>query len=231
MTLSIQKVFAGAAIAASFVIVGATEATAVSIKSTITADNFYGILHGNEDGSTLNFVGRNETGNSGNPGQYNWSQAETWNFNIDADDYLYVVTWDDGRVAESWLSEFEIGGQTVLTGDEDWEFIKGGNNPYLENQNINAMPSNSELESFISNGGWADTISIGTNGMSPWGTISGISGDAEWLQTASHTEGKYTIFRTKSAATDIAGVPEPTSLLGLLAVGVLGATSLSSATS
>jgi hypothetical protein len=38
MTLSIQKVFAGAAIAASFVIVGATEATAVSIKSTITAD-------------------------------------------------------------------------------------------------------------------------------------------------------------------------------------------------
>jgi len=199
----------------------AAEANAASINATVTADNFYGIFYGNEDGSTLNFVGRNETGAKGSPGKYNWSEAETWNFEVSANDYLYLVTWDDGKVAESWIGEFEIDGKTVLTGAEDWEYIIGGENPYLANKTANLMPGDAELESLISDAMWEDTVSIGKNGMKPWNTIAGIDGEADWLQTASHTAGKYTIFRTKVPADQVAGVPEPASLLGLLAVGAI----------
>ncbi|MDB9315977.1 PEP-CTERM sorting domain-containing protein [Spirulina sp. CS-785/01] len=216
MSLSIKKVLLGTALTAGLVATGAAEALAVDITSTITADNFYGLYTGNEDGSVLDLIGRNEMGDSGNPGQYNWSEAETWNFQASRDDYLYVVTWDDQNVAESWISEFDIGDDTVLTGADDWEFITGGLHTY---DSANELPGDSELNSFISQGGWADTIKSADHGDNPWGVIEGISTEADWLQTASHEEGKYTIFRTQ--VKDVT-VPEPASLLGLLGVGALG---------
>ncbi len=197
-------------------------AMAATINATLTADNFYGLFYGNESGSLLNFVGRNETGAAGSPGTYNWSEAETWNFNVGSEDYLYVVTWDDGNVAESWLGEFEIGGRTVLTGADDWEYIVGGDSPYLEDSATNLMPESDELNGLIDGAAWQDTISVGDNGIAPWGTIANIDGEADWLQTASHTAGKYSIFRTKVPAETVAAVPEPASLLGLLAIGAIG---------
>ena len=195
---------------------------AATINATLTADNFYGLFYGNESGSILNFVGRNEIGAAGSSGGHNWSAAETWNFNVGAEDYLYVVTWDDGAVAESWLGKFEIDGRTVLTGADDWEYVVGGNSPYLANKTTNLMPGNAELEGFIGGADWQDTISIGDNGIGPWNTIAGIDSEADWLQTASHTAGKYSIFRTKVPAETVAAVPEPASLLGLLAIGAIG---------
>ncbi|NJN20487.1 MAG: PEP-CTERM sorting domain-containing protein [Leptolyngbya sp. RL_3_1] len=136
-------------------------------------------------------------------------------------DYLYVVTWDDGTVAESWLGEFEIDGRTVLTGADDWEYVVGGRNPYQIDRSRNLMPSTTELNSFISAALWQNTKSVGQNGVNPWGTIAGIDGEADWLQTASHTAGKYTIFRTRVPADNVAATPEPGSLLGLLAIGAV----------
>ena len=46
------------------------------VVGTITADNHYGIYTGSSDGSSLSFIGRNETGTAGNPGSYNWSLPE-----------------------------------------------------------------------------------------------------------------------------------------------------------
>ncbi|NEO25561.1 MAG: PEP-CTERM sorting domain-containing protein [Kamptonema sp. SIO4C4] len=86
------------------------------------------------------------------------------------------------------------------------------------------MPGDEELEGFISEGDWAATIKRADHGDSPWGVIDGISTEADWLQTASHTQGKYTIFRTK--VNEVADVPEPASLLGLLGVGALGSSFL-----
>jgi hypothetical protein len=210
---------ASSAVVAGMILGSAQEAMAATINATLTADNFYGLFYGNEDGSLLNFVGRNEVGSTGDPGTFNWSEAETWNFVVGSSDYLYVVTWDDGRVAESWLGEFEIDGSTVLTGADDWEYIVGGDNPYQQDSVTNQMPENPELEGFIKDAEWLDTISIGDNGRTPWGTIDGIKGEADWLQTASHEEGKYTIFRTMVPAEDLpTSVPEPFSVLGLLAL-------------
>ena len=221
MTLFAKRLIIGAIASASLLTLGAVDAQAADIKATVTADNFYGIFHGNEDGSRLNFVGRNESGDGGAPGTYNWSNAETWDFEVNSNDYLYLVTWDDGRVAESWIGEFEIAGKTMLSGADDWEYIVGGDNPYLVDKATNLMPDNAELASLIDGALWQDTISIDKNGMSPWGAIAEVDAEAEWLQTASHTEGKYTIFRTRVPAEDMAGVPEPASMLGLLTVGAM----------
>ena len=214
----------GAIASVGLLSVGAVEARAADIKATVTADNFYGMFYGSEDGSTLNFVGRNETGDGGAPGRYNWSKAETWDFEVGNNDYLYLVTWDDGRVAESWIGEFKINGETILSGAEDWEYIVGGANPYLADKSTNLLPGNEELSSLIDGALWQDTVSIGKNGINPWKTIAGVDQDADWLQTASHTEGSYTIFRTQVPAEDVADVPEPASMFGLLAIGAISTT-------
>ncbi|MBX2862294.1 MAG: PEP-CTERM sorting domain-containing protein [Leptolyngbyaceae cyanobacterium MAG.088] len=214
---------------ASLLTVGAVEANAADIKATVTADNFYGLFYGNEDGSNLNFVGRNETGDGGSSGGYNWSKAESWDFEVNNNDYLYLVAWDDGRVAESWIGEFEIAGKTLLSGADDWEYIVGDDNPYLTDKSTNLLPGSDELTSLIDGAEWQDTVSIGKNGINPWKTIDGVDQEADWLKTASHTEGKYTIFRTGTTVGDLADlpdedtadVPEPASMLGLLAVGAM----------
>lgn len=219
----------GAITSASLLTIGVVEASAADIKATVTADNFYGIFYGNESGSDLNLVGRNETGDFGSSGGYNWSKAETWDFKVNNDDYIYLVAWDDGRVAESWIGEFEIAGKTLLSGADDWEYIVGGDNPYLADKNTNLLPGDAELTSLIDGAQWQDTISIGKNGINPWKTIDGVNENADWLKTASHTEGKYTIFRTGESVGDLADlpdedtadVPEPASMLGLLAVSAM----------
>ncbi|MBE9065915.1 hypothetical protein IQ260_04545 [Leptolyngbya cf. ectocarpi LEGE 11479] len=68
------------------------------------------------------------------------SEAETWDFEVNTNDYLYLVTWDNGRVAESWIGEFEVDGKTILSGADDWEYIIGGDNPYLADKTTN-LPS------------------------------------------------------------------------------------------
>ncbi|MEA5462868.1 PEP-CTERM sorting domain-containing protein [Leptothoe sp. PORK10 BA2] len=229
MKVLAKRVMLGAIASASLLTVGAVEANAADIKATVTADNFYGLFYGNEDGSNLNFVGRNETGDGGSSGGYNWSKAESWDFEVNNDDYLYLVAWDDGRVAESWIGEFEIAGKTLLSGADDWEYIVGDDNPYLTDKSTNLLPGSDELTSLIDGAEWQDTVSIGKNGINPWKTIDGVDQESDWLKTASHTEGKYTIFRTGTTVGDLADlpdedtadVPEPASMLGLLAVGAM----------
>ena len=163
----------------------------------LTADNHYGLFTGNDNGSDLNFIGRNEYGRSGNPGRYNWSIGEQWNFFLDDDDYIYVVVWDDGNVDESWIGEFILdSGETLLSVEDSWEYIiASGSNP----GDYGEVPSNSQLESEISSANWQSVLRRGPNGMSPWGTIAGISNDADFLNTTTPSNGNYTIFRTKFA--------------------------------
>jgi hypothetical protein len=220
MTNSLNKLLLGSVVTVGALVVGSVDASAANIKATVTADNFYGLYYGNEDGSTLNFVGRNETTDTGNPGRYNWSEAETWNFHVNPSDYLYLVTWDDKRVDEAWIGEFEIAGNTVLTGADDWEYIVGGASPYMSGNNL---PLNSDLRVFIEDADWLPTVSESKNGDSPWGTIAGIADDAKWLETAPRSERKYSIFRTKVPAEQVADVPEPAAMLGLLAFGAVAA--------
>ncbi|GAB4526819.1 MAG: hypothetical protein Tsb0014_07210 [Pleurocapsa sp.] len=167
------------------------------VTAVLTADNHYALFTGNSDANDFDFIGRNEYGASGNPGTYNWSKAETWNFVLDNDDYLYVVVWDDSSVDESWIGEFTLDtGEVLSTAEGDWEYIiASGSNPGDGGE----VYSNYRLKQEIENANWQSVDSRGANGTSPWGNIAGISNDADFLNTTTPSNGNYTIFRTKFA--------------------------------
>ncbi|BAY91868.1 MULTISPECIES: PEP-CTERM sorting domain-containing protein [unclassified Tolypothrix] len=256
MSKLLKSFLTGTVLTFGLAIAGAGQASAVDMKTTITADNHYGLFYGNASGNSLSFVGRNELGSQGSSGAYNWSNAETWNTNVNASDYLYLVVWDDQSVDESWIGQFEFStGQTLLSKATDWEYmISKGANPYTLRNSVTQqdqgflgtgdtfegnVPLVTDLVGEIQGGNWRSAERRGANGTTPWGTIAGISQNADFLnvttadkqQRGTSANTNYTIFRTKGSIGQLAGlpsqsVPEPSSMLGLLAFGALSAGSL-----
>ncbi len=255
----IRNLFVGTVLATIAFAASATGAMAkpvnniLGVKATVTADNHYALFSGNSDGSNLNFFGRNEKGayggaagwNNGTLGGqtfntstgngWNWSGAETWNFNVKSDDYLYVVTWDDRAVDESWVGQFDVtnGGkqQQLLSKDSSWEYLttKYSTNP----GDWGDTPTDAILHQEIAGATWQGAVNRGLNDGStnPWGRIDGINANAQFLNTTTNQTGikrdneRYTIFRTKVSMAntlDPKATPEPTVMLGLLTAGLGG---------
>jgi len=251
-------VLSGTVLTVGLVIAGAGRASAVNMTTTITADDHYGFFYGNANSNSLNFVGGNELESKGSQGTYNWSNAETLNVNINASDYLYLVVWDSESVDESWIGQFQFSmGQSLLSKASDWEYmITKGANPYTDINQVSVAQRDqgflaagdtfegnvlnvTELVTEIQGGNWVGAQTRGANGTTPWGTIAGISQNADFLnvttadkqQGGTSTNTNYTIFRTKGSIGQLVGlpyksIPEPSSILGLLAFGALSAGSL-----
>ncbi|MBY0527888.1 MAG: putative Ig domain-containing protein [Gemmataceae bacterium] len=190
---TIQDAFGWTATATVTVTVTSPDA----ITATLTADNHYGLYFGSADGSSLTFVGRNEVGAAGNPGTYNWSEAETVQFEPDIGNYIYVVVWDDG-LQQMWAGQFALpGGVTVVSDTTDWQYTIGGINP----GEPGGVPALSEIQSIVSGATWAAPAASATQGTAPWGTIPGLLPDAQFiwhdtLAADSSSDGHYVIFRT-----------------------------------
>ena len=191
----------------------------ISASATLTADNFYALFHGTENGVTK--VGRNETGSGGDPGTYNWSKPETFNFQMAPGDLIYVLAWDDGTVAQGLIGDFTIGGHKVSTNTDDWEV-------YTPNVNGNTNGDLSDgvtlVNGFITdaaNSGWKTIVDVLGHGDQPWGKIPGISDNAQWIwgdALIGDSDPEYQLFRLNTAAVP---VPEP-AMFGMLAAGMLG---------
>ena len=253
------------------------EAMAASMTATMTADNHYAIFTGNQSGTDWSFIGRNEKGASGiaqsdfvyqspgvydstyigegvvsgnvnSGGTYNWSMPEEWTFNVESDDYLYVVVWDDSSVTESWIGQFEseaLDNGMLLSQAEDWEYLQTITNDTNANWGINPgdngdTPGVGDLGYQVAtanageNNSWVGAKKKGDNGVNPWGDFSnkGISSEADFLYTTTDESGvaggnnqNYTIFRTRAAVLpdqpDAAKTPEPGSILGITLLGLL----------
>lgn len=217
---------AGAVLAlAATTSIGAKSAQAAQITATLTADNHYGLYYGQANGDGLTFVGRNELGSSGAPGAFNWSLPEQFNFNVDAGDYLYALAWDTA-LTQSWIGEFQLpNGSSLLSNTSDWEyFVSSEDNPAFSGGNL---PSIGTVASDISSATWATPQASAPQGSDPWGIIPGISSSAQfvWHDTLvdnSSSDNHYVIFRTRNSVVPPEAVPEPASVFGLLAIGVLG---------
>ncbi|MFM9957580.1 MAG: hypothetical protein ACKVZJ_05870 [Phycisphaerales bacterium] len=219
-----QKNRLAIAVLSVFAAAGAANA---GVTATITADNHYALYTGNSF-SDISFIGRNELGSAGSPGTYNWSKAETWNFNPGA--YIYVAVWSDDAVAQGWLGQFAFdagsGGQTLLSSSLDWEYVP---------TNIN-LGDGDPAPSVVDIGSWvnlADTNLLwdtpfvgGSNGVSPWGTIAGVSSSAKWTWGNPSNRSnpliggddfeEYQIFRIPT------GVPAPGgAMLALAGIGMI----------
>ncbi|MBD2465804.1 PEP-CTERM sorting domain-containing protein [Oscillatoria sp. FACHB-1407] len=212
-------------------------AHAAQLSATVTTDNHYGLYSGQADGSGLSFVGRNEEGNGHIPdllpptpseacsGTFNWQCPESWAFEVNSEDHVYVVAWDTG-LQQSWIGEFQLPDSSLLLSNtSDWEYaIASGSNPL-----DGAIPSLLDIATEIANATWSTPQASAPQGTSPWGTIPGISASAQFvwhdtLDSTSTSDANYVIFRSKapvfSAPTPPpVGVLEPATTVGL---GLLG---------
>lgn len=115
----------------------AARVSGIRLEATVTADNHYGLYVGNQNGSKLEFIGRNEKGPfhipdtdppipneicpQGEQPPFNWTCPEAFlsdklSPNLiykDGDRFLvdiYAVVWDDEAVESSLLGEFKLTG-------------------------------------------------------------------------------------------------------------------------
>ena len=171
---------------------------AVPIEATLTADNHYGLYHGQADGSGMTLVGRNEFGDEGNPGGANWSLPETYTFVPSIGDHLYVLAWNDGG-PQMWIGQFNSNDRTLLSNLVEWEFfVSGGPNPGRDGP----LPPLEQVASDIANRNWSIPQASHPHDGTRWfDTFPGISLSAEivWHDTldgGSSSDDAYVIFRT-----------------------------------
>jgi len=188
----------------------------IQMTATITADNHYALFTGTP--LNLTMVGHNELGAAGNPGPFNWSQAETFNFIPGTN--IYIAAWSDDSVAQGLLAQISLGDQTFNSGDERWRVYKTDVN---RNDN-DPVPTLAEMNTHIifasDNERWRTTFVGDANGAQPWGTIAGIGPNVRWMWAdvdgdpdptrGGSDEGEMLIFRMTNVPT-----PGAVALLGL----------------
>ncbi len=187
----------------------------------VTADNHYGLYVGNETGSELRFVGRNETGALGDPGVFNWVLAETWTFSADGGEYLYLVAWDD-EDQQMWIGDFVTSGSRTIVSDiSSWLYVVPDSGQALE-RNASVPVALTDLARIIEPAQWQHPAEQFSNGVGPWLTIEGIDASAQfiWHDTVygdSSSDGRFVVFRSADP------LPEPGSV-ALIGVALLAAT-------
>lgn len=192
------------AVMASFVLFCAHSQAFDSVGATLTADNHYGLYYGQADGTGLTFVGRNEFGDLGDPGDFTWTAPETWMFDAGQGDHLYVVAWDDD-VRQMWAGDFQVPFGLLGSNLTDWQyFISSNDNP----GRFGDVPPLATVAAEISTAVWANPTASAPSGHI-WGGIPGISlGDFVWhdtLDVESSSDLNYVIFRTVNPVIQIGG--------------------------
>lgn len=173
-----------AAVAAGGVV---SSAQAAVVNAVITADNHYAIFR--TTGMGIELVNGNELGGGGSPGDYNWSNPESFTF--ESDGPIFIAAWSDDNTAQGLLAQITIDGVNYSTGHPAWQVTP----TYVDLDDNNAYPTAVDvtiavaLATFLNT--WESTYVGATNASapSPWGQIPGIDGSAQWIWRANPAGG------------------------------------------
>ncbi len=153
-------------------------AQAALVQTTMTADNHYAIYADN--GGVITFIGGNELGRLGNPGNFNWSLPETMTFT--ATTAIYIAAWSDDAFAQGLLGDLTIDGQDFSTGNAAWRVFRTG----LDRDDDVNYPTAAEVTTQLGIANVSNLWEVphvgGLNGIQPWGVIPGVStNNARWM--------------------------------------------------
>jgi hypothetical protein len=166
---------------------GVANATVFEVNSRTTADNYYAI-YSRDSADQLTFESRNETGRTGNPGNYNWSLPEDDTFLTE--EFFYIAAWSDDAFAQGLLGQFTfrtpgssslVG--TVLTGNPNIRVFRTN----LDRDDNAVQPTADEVEEQValanSTSGWRNPSVYLPNlpTTAPWGEVPGITQEAQWI--------------------------------------------------
>lgn len=193
--------------------VSAGAAHGALVEVTMTADNHYAIYADN--GGVLTYIGGNELGRDGNPGQFNWTLPEQWNFT--ATTAIYVAAWSDDSTTRGLLGNVSIDGIDFSTGSSAWRVYDTGTGRADGSPHPTAAEVTGLVNFATANNAFEAPQFVGANGVAPWGVIPGISSSAQW---------QWSDRNVREGSTDIPSyvvfcLPVPTP--GVLALGALGA--------
>ncbi|MBX3378629.1 MAG: PEP-CTERM sorting domain-containing protein [Phycisphaeraceae bacterium] len=166
------------AAAAGLIVAMSGIASAELLHVTITADNHYALY--TSTSSLFSYIGGNELGSAGNPGTYNWSLPETYEF--DSGERVFIAAWSDDSVAQGVLAQvFGQAEQSMHSGNPAWEVYRTG----LNRGDNDPHPTIEEIAGHVLT---ADSLNLWEvpfvgeeNGVEPWGTVPDIATAARWM--------------------------------------------------
>jgi hypothetical protein len=193
-------------------------AQAVNISVKITVDNSYALFYGTNTAATT-FVGSD----------FYWPSVETYNFNLPANHYLYVVTASDLSVAQGFLGQFENldDNYKFYSNDPQWQVMAtglGSNAPYTGSAADLALLTQEIIDANgggNASNGWVATVQGPNNGSGVWGgPLGGIDTEARWVWHSANGDpdptspgfdhDEWLVFRIALAASPNDPNPDPT---------------------
>lgn len=226
--MNIRAVSIATLAAASSLLVSAGAHAGISAHAVITADNHYALYTGDPI-TGITSLGRNELGAGGAPGQYNWSEAEVYDFS--PGQYIYIAGWSDDSIAQGLLADITLDdGSNLRSGFANWQVM-------VTNSNLgdgDAAPTTAAIAAYVlaADAGnlWFSPDIGGANvgATSPWGQVPVVDASTRWMWGnpagvgdvfnggANHSE--YQIFRIP-----VQQVPAPMTCSALALGGLIAA--------
>lgn len=203
--MTVRSWLLGVAMAASGISAGA-----VQVAAELTVDNVYGLYVGKP--ATVSLVGSNN----------DWTTVESYNFQANAGDFVYIAAWDTGGPQSFQGYAQAQGGSRFRSNAADWVYTVVSASSLPGWSAIDGpQPGLVSLRAALGTASWSTVGSAIAHGEAPWGAkVSDVATQWIWADTteaASVTDGQMVVFRTASAI--VSDVPEP-SQAAMLALGL-----------